>query len=107
MPFANKVQGFSITKGEEFMKTYVDKNTDSGKPLKRTFCSECGSKLFAFTPLQEDIVSVVAGTLDDFESWTPDKEQYCIHRLDFVEKVKAVDGQSRHTTSVQSEPEKD
>lgn len=81
--------------------------TDSGKPLSRTFCSEFGSTLFAFTPLREDIVSIAAGTLDDFESWKPDTEQYCMHRAEFVGKMKGVDEARRHVESVQSAAEKD
>ena len=50
-------------------------------------------------------MSVTAGTLDDFESWQPDKEQYCIHRAQYVERAKGVDKENRHVTSVQSEPE--
>lgn len=85
------LQGYSVTKGAEYQKEYGDVNTDSGTNLKRVFCSECGTKLFAFTPLWEEIVSVAAGTLDDFESWRPDTEQYCMHRAAFVEKVKGVE----------------
>jgi hypothetical protein len=51
---------------------------------------ECGSMLFAYTPLFEPIVSVAAGTLDDFDSWKPDTEQWCIHRADFVAKMEIV-----------------
>ncbi len=46
--------------------------------------------MFAYTPLWDEIVSIAAGTLDDFEKWMPDTEQWCIHRVDFVEKIKAV-----------------
>ena len=67
----NNSQGFSITQGEDSMTRYSDTKTDSGKTLTRTFCSTCGSKLFAFTPLNENIVSIAAGTLDDFEEWKP------------------------------------
>lgn len=44
--------------------------------MTRNFCGECGSNLFAYTPLYEDIVGVAAGTLDDFErGWKPGVEQ--------------------------------
>jgi len=100
-------QGFSITQGESNMKKYIDTKTDSGKPLTRTFCSDCGSKLLALTPLNDNIVSVAAGSLDDFDSWKPDKEQWCIHRSDFVEKMKGIEGKDRHIMSVQSKPEEE
>jgi len=89
------------------MKTYADTMTDSGQTLIRTFCGECGSTLFAFTPLREDIVSIAAGSLDDFESWVPNTEQYCMHRADFLAKVDCVEAQRRLVTHVMSEAEKE
>lgn len=77
--------------------------TDSGKPLTRTWCIRCGSNLFNFTPLNEDIVSISAGAFDDFEDWKPTLEQYCIHRAEFLEKVKGVD--KRYIESIDGETE--
>lgn len=34
---------------------------------------------------------MAAGTLDDCESWKPDTEQWCIHRVDFVAKMEVVE----------------
>lgn len=99
-------QGFSIVTGEEVIKSYIDHKTTSGKPLERQFCSECGSLLFAFTPLRNDIVNVAAGTLDDFGSWQPDVEQYCEHRAGFVEKIKGVDESRRHVGNTRIAREK-
>ncbi|SMY28910.1 unnamed protein product [Zymoseptoria tritici ST99CH_1A5] len=83
--------GFKVTAGSEYQKSYIDNATDSGTNLERVFCSNCGTKLFAYTPLFEPIVSVAAGTLDDCESWKPDTEQWCIHRVDFVAKMEVVE----------------
>lgn len=94
-----------MLKGSDILKTYEDSDTDSRKSLKRVFCSECGSLLFALTPLREDIVSVAAGTLDDFENWRPDKEQYCEDRAAFLDKVRDIAPQNRHVRSVLSESE--
>lgn len=99
-------QGFKITEGEDKLTTYHDTMTDSGQPLKRQFCSICGSSMFNFTPLF-DIVSVSAGSHDDFEEWTPDLEQYCIHRATWVEKSKGVPGERRYKELFESETEKD
>lgn len=63
---------------------------DSGTHLKRIFCSECGTGLFAITPLRDDIISVLAGTLDDFDSWKPDTEQWIDFRAGFLDNVKCV-----------------
>lgn len=46
--------------------------------------------MFAHTPLYEEIVSVAAGTLDDFESWKPDTEQWTDFRAGFLDNVKCV-----------------
>lgn len=83
---------------------YVDNLTDSGQPLRRQFCKNCGSSMFNFTPLAE-IVSISAGSHDDFEDWKPTLEQYCIHRADFIEKVKSVE--KRYVESIMGELEKD
>ncbi|KAK5710350.1 hypothetical protein LTR17_018947 [Elasticomyces elasticus] len=98
-------EGFSITQGEESLQLWLDETTQSGKPLTRSFCCICGSKLFAWTPLRDDIVSVAAGTLDDFINWQPSKEQFCIDRPIFMDKIKGVDSNERHVTNVQSEAE--
>lgn len=86
------------------LSTYTDNMTDSGQSLTRQFCKNCGSNMFNFTPLY-DIVSVSAGALDEFEDWKPNLEQYCIHRADFLEKVKGVD--KRYIESINGEQEKD
>lgn len=94
-----------MTKGEEYQKDYWDTQTASGTDLRRVFCTECGTKLFAFTKLWDEIVSVAAGTLDDFDSWRPDTEQWCIHRAAFLEKAKAVETERRFKRAVKGEIE--
>ena len=84
------------------LSSYTDNMTDSGQPLTRTFCKNCGSNMFNFTPLYE-IVSVSAGALDEFEEWKPSLEQYCIHRADFLDKVKGVE--KRYVESINGEQE--
>jgi hypothetical protein len=68
-------QGFTILSGLPHLKSYNDPTTDSGTPLTRNFCGECGSAVFSCTPLYPDIVGVAAGTLDKFEEWKPNVEQ--------------------------------
>lgn len=86
------------------LTTYVDNLTDSGQPLRRQFCKNCGSSMFNLTPLHA-IVAVSAGSHDDFEDWRPTLEQYCIHRANFVEKVESVD--KRYTESIMGPLEKE
>ncbi len=86
--------------------TYTDHATQSTKPLYRAFCSLCGSKVWARTPWNEDIISVPAGVLDSAnqpppdtnkevngrkggnvgrrEAWRPHKEQFCGMRQRWV-----------------------
>jgi len=98
-------EGFTILSGLPHLKSYNDPTTDSGTPLTRNFCGECGSAVFSCTPLYPDIVGVAAGTLEKFEEWKPNVEQFCIRRAGFLEKCKGVEPERRHTTHAQSEPE--
>lgn len=58
---------FSIIPDNDKIKEYLENFTDSGPELKRTFCGECCSKPFVSISLRDEIVSVTAGSLDDFE----------------------------------------
>ncbi|KAK8155155.1 Mss4-like protein [Phyllosticta citrichinensis] len=63
---------FSLISGAP--KIYRDGATDSGTPLYRHFCSDCGSGLFITTPLVDGIVSILSGTLDKAAvNWKPNK----------------------------------
>lgn len=68
-------QLFTVTSGTP--KTFQDAHTDSGQPLYRHFCGDCGSPTHITTPMVEEIVAVLSGTLDNgTEWWEPNKEQY-------------------------------
>jgi hypothetical protein len=50
---------------------------DSGKPIERRFCPECGSAITDEAAVMPDIVMISAGTLDD-PSWVkPVMQIYC------------------------------
>jgi hypothetical protein len=100
----------------------IDTTTVSTKPLYRGFCSICGSKIHAKTPLNENIISVPAGLLDSANTpspdvsskipyprrsladvlqpetslmnapWKPHKEQFCDYRQDWVPEFGCVSG---------------
>ncbi len=66
--------GFEITGGapREFTKT-----AESGQPITRHFCADCGAPLYTSSPGNPDMVYVKAGALDDpdtvkpaYQSWT-------------------------------------
>lgn len=65
--------GVAIT-GE--LKTYNDTG-DSGKPVRRRFCPNCGSGIVAEADMLPGIAIVLAGTLDDPASFQPAMEIYC------------------------------
>jgi len=57
----------SITPENDKIKEHLEKFTDSGPEPERTFCEECFSKPFVSISLRDEIVSVTAGCLDDFD----------------------------------------
>ncbi|KAB2579726.1 hypothetical protein DBV05_g1701 [Lasiodiplodia theobromae] len=63
---------FTLTSGTP--KAYRDAATDSGTPVFRHFCGDCGSNLYITSPLLEEIRAVCSGTLDDATvKWRPNK----------------------------------
>jgi len=71
--------------------------------LTRRFCGECGSPLFATTPLNEDIVSVSAGSMDNVADWKLSKEQYHRNRAAWLPELEAVDRHITHPWSQSAE----
>ena len=58
------------------LKTFT-KNGDSGQPIHRRFCPECGSGILDEAVLMPQVVMLNAGTLDD-PSWVkPGAQVYC------------------------------
>lgn len=53
------------------LKTYEDVG-ESGAPLYRLFCPECGSPIYSNSAAQPDLLFIKAGTLDD-TSWLDPK----------------------------------
>lgn len=50
---------------------------DSGQPVARTFCPECGSPLFTEASSIPDVVFIKAGTIDDTRWLDPKLHIYC------------------------------
>lgn len=64
---------------------YPDYATQSGKPLYRRFCSICGAKISAMTPLNNDIISIPAGILPNAgQEWKPHREQFVQDKVGWV-----------------------
>ncbi len=58
------------------LKTYQDTG-DSGKPVYRRFCPNCGSGVMAEAEAMPGLAIMLAGTLDDTASFEPGMEIYC------------------------------
>ena len=61
-------------------KTF-DKPGDSGHPITRRFCPECGSSIAEEAFTRPGLVLINAGTLDDPTQFTPTLEIYCDREL--------------------------
>jgi hypothetical protein len=72
--------------------TYTGRG-DSGKPVYRNFCPNCGSGVFAQAELLAGLTIVLAGTLDDPSRFNPTMECYC----DRVQPwIRTSDERTRH-----------
>jgi hypothetical protein len=60
-------------------------SADSGKPILRRFCPECGSSIVEEPTYRSDVVIINAGTLDDPASIPPAMEIYCDRALPWVQ----------------------
>ena len=58
------------------IKTFQDTG-DSGKPVRRRFCPECGSPVVTEVEAMPGLTIIKAGTLDDTSWLKPDMEIYC------------------------------
>jgi hypothetical protein len=58
------------------LKTYNDTG-DSGKPVHRRFCPNCGSGVVTEVDILPGVAIVLAGTLDDPTAFAPAMEIYC------------------------------
>ena len=57
------------------LKTYEDVG-DSGQPIYRHFCSECGSTVMAELAARPELMCIKAGTLDNPEDVSPQVHVY-------------------------------
>src|SRR5262249_17257281 len=58
------------------LKTFEDTG-DSGKPVHRNFCPDCGSPITSVVDAMPGLVFIKAGTLDDSSWLKPTMEVYC------------------------------
>jgi hypothetical protein len=58
------------------LKTFHDTG-DSGQPVERNFCPECGSPIFSDVAVMPGLTFIKAGTLDDTSWLDPKMHVYC------------------------------
>ncbi|KAH8830156.1 Mss4-like protein [Flagelloscypha sp. PMI_526] len=68
------IERLHITKGEHDLKYHEDNSTASGHPLRRAFCSECGSLVLGKPANSPDIIFIASGSFDDPLQFPPRKE---------------------------------
>jgi hypothetical protein len=59
---------FKLLKGEA---RYYEVTADNGNKIKRGFCSNCGSPMFALLEMMPDVVAIRAASLDDPNQFKP------------------------------------
>jgi hypothetical protein len=60
------------------------KQADSGNPLTRYFCPECGSPLYTVSPVHPEVLYVKAGTLDDPRLVQPRRQNWMQSRVSWT-----------------------
>jgi hypothetical protein len=64
---------------------------DSGNPVVRRFCPECGSSISEQASTSPGLVIINAGTLDDPTTVTPTIQIYCDRELRWVQLSGGMD----------------
>jgi hypothetical protein len=59
------------------LRTFVTIGDDTGLPVQRQFCSNCGSPVVSLTEFAPDVAWIKAGTLDDSSWIEPELEAWC------------------------------
>jgi hypothetical protein len=74
--------GFRITSGTP--KAFT-KPGDSGRPVTRCFCGDCGSPLYTLPPLHPEVVFIKAGSLDDPSLVKPERQAWMRSKVSWAE----------------------
>lgn len=74
--------GFRITAGTP--KGFT-KPGDSGRPVTRYFCPDCGCPLYTEPPLHPETLFLKAGSLDDPTLVKPDRQAWMRSRVDWAQ----------------------
>ena len=83
---------YAISSGEDLIKTYIDKDVDSGGTLERNFCGNCGSPLSiknVSNPKMSGNIVIPGGTIEDnWKEWKPQSELFGHRRHAWLPEVQ-------------------
>jgi hypothetical protein len=63
--------------GGDSLRSFQTVGTDTGLPVARQFCGNCGSPIVSLPEMTPDMAFVKAGTLDDASWLEPELEAWC------------------------------
>lgn len=78
-------------------KLYEDRETDSGNPVSRYFCGNCGSPIYSALDVQPDMLYLKTGTLDDTDSFQPQFHVWCDSKQNWVKLEEGVPALAKQT----------
>ncbi|UPX09873.1 uncharacterized protein EKO05_0000553 [Ascochyta rabiei] len=87
---------FEWTTGEDLLKQYDDRDTETSEVVHRWFCTDCGSPMMTKSPRMPGITIVPSGVFDGQHNWKPSYEQWRQSKVCFVEPIRAVKDKSRY-----------
>ena len=73
---------FSISGSEP--KLYLDRETETGNPVKRYFCGDCGSPMYSVVDAQPGKIFLKTGTLDDTSGFVPLLHIWCASKQNWL-----------------------
>lgn len=66
------------------LASWIDHDTESGQPLAREFCGQCGSPIRSVPSASPGFYAVKAGTLDEPDAFAPVMHIWTESRIDWV-----------------------
>ncbi|KAJ7576139.1 DUF636 domain-containing protein [Mycena floridula] len=85
-----KESNVEITAGQNALKRYEDSDTQTGRTITRSFCSNCGSSLF-INPSKaiagNDYTIVMSGCIEGAEEWVPKKEGFVENKCSWIKEL--------------------
>lgn len=81
---------FTVTDKSSTLKTYIDKDTSSGRPVRRNFCGTCGSPIYTTTETAPVGAALKAALFVQQGKWSmpaPDSEAFEERKGDWERRV--------------------